>query len=352
MKTLPENFNPGAVYRRWDNRNVLYAELPAGAGSFDWDKGFDLSEKVPFKIEEQDGSLSCVGQAWSAYAEALDYLETGIYTDLSSRFIYSRIFIPETGGSYIYKGASIMTESGVATENSVSSYDNGQPPSEGFMRKIDDRSEIIAEALKRKAKSHAYVDYGIDQFALAIQNQNGLVTGFIGSNEGASQSNGFIRPPLANEFTWSHAVYCVGAKLINGKKYIKFANSWGKDWGDNGFGWFGEDYFKAGKVFNAITMVDLPNDWNSPTPFKHHFARDLWYGEKSDEVRNLQIALRLDGVFPATVEETGYYGNVTQKAVLDFWSKYKLASFWEWLFLRGRRVGPKTRAKLNEIFNN
>jgi hypothetical protein len=221
------------------------------------------------------------------------------------------------------------------------------------MRQVDDRPETLREAAIQRVKSHAYVSSSIDEFALAIRNQNGLVTGFIGSHEGWGSA--FVRPPKEGERQWGHAVYCVGAKLIEGKKYIKFINSWGKEWGENGYGYAGEDYFTSGKVFNAITLVDLPNDWQKEKEqpvFKHNFYRDIVFGERSEEVRALQKALKIDGTFPQNIPETGYYGEITRRAVFEFQKKYKVASLNEILFVRGRRVGVKTRSKLNQLFNN
>ncbi len=76
------------------------------------------------------------------------------------------------------------------------------------------------------------------------------------------------------------------------------------------------------------------------------FRRDLTYGETSLDVGDLQRVLKV--IEPVT----GYYGELTRKTVLNFQIQYNLISWWEKIFLRGKRVGPKTRAKLNELFGN
>src|SRR3990170_1215306 len=129
-----DNKGKGAVKRDWDSRNVSYSELVAGAGVFDWNVGFDLSTTIPFKVEDQDGSSSCVGQAWAKYAEALEFIETGVYKDFSAKFLYSRIYIPPDGGAYIWKGADMMKLLGDPDEPLDPSYENGTPPSEAYMR--------------------------------------------------------------------------------------------------------------------------------------------------------------------------------------------------------------------------
>lgn len=86
-------------------------------------------------------------------------------------------------------------------------------------------------------------------------------------------------------------------------------------------------------------------------PFKYYFAKDLVYGQRSQDVQALQKALKIDDVFPQNVAETGFYGPTTQNAVRLFQRKYKVASWWELMIVNGRRVGGKTRAKLNELFS-
>ena len=78
------------------------------------------------------------------------------------------------------------------------------------------------------------------------------------------------------------------------------------------------------------------------------FNKDLSLGAKNDDVTRLQLLLAQDkSLYPEGLV-TGYFGRLTQNAVRAFQLKYgviKSASD------QGNgRVGPKTRAKLNEVF--
>lgn len=66
------------------------------------------------------------------------------------------------------------------------------------------------------------------------------------------------------------------------------------------------------------------------------FNKDLQLGSKGDDIKRLQKLLG--------VEETGYFGKLTRKAVIEFQKKYGLPAI--------GRMGPKTRAKLQEVFSN
>lgn len=79
------------------------------------------------------------------------------------------------------------------------------------------------------------------------------------------------------------------------------------------------------------------------------FNRDVAYGEMGAEVKILQEALRKFGFYGADLQANGVYDEQTRKAVLGFQMKYAVAPIQELNALNGRRAGPKTRAKLNEL---
>jgi hypothetical protein len=86
-----------------------------------------------------------------------------------------------------------------------------------------------------------------------------------------------------------------------------------------------------------------------PTTFTHIFTIDMVFGQRNKEVEFLQKGLKILGFFPINVLETGYYGTITQKSVKNFQYFYKVAGSWELFIVNGKRVGGKTRAKLNEL---
>ena len=253
--------NPGARPDPVDFRDFDYERLQEvilGAPPVDWDKGYIVPEVEGIKVEDQNGSLSCVGQGWSKYAEVLEKVENKNFTDLSAKYIYSQIFIPPTGGSYVRDGAKLVVNQGVGLEAQLPSY----PATEADMRRVEDITDPIREAAKTyKAKSYASIWHknNIDTFAQAIQQNLGVITGVYGHNSGWGMA--YVKPPTEGG-AWGHAFYCVGFVMVEGKKYIKFLNSWGTNWGESGYGYLGEDYFTTSNVFSAWTLVDLPNPIN------------------------------------------------------------------------------------------
>jgi C1A family cysteine protease len=47
--------------------------------------------------------------------------------------------------------------------------------------------------------------------------------------------------------------------MRNGKKVIKCPNSWGTDWGDKGYLYLDEDYFKSNNVYVPNVLLDQAN---------------------------------------------------------------------------------------------
>lgn len=225
-----------------DSRDHI-AEEVLGAKPFSWEKGYNIEDEVgKLKVEHQGRSLSCVGNAISKYVEV--FMKN---SDRSARDIYSRIFLKEYGGgAFIRAGMKQATKIGVCKEALMPSYDAGNPPSEEFMRRLEENPATIADALTAKAESYAVIQHhsNMDTIADILSRSRGVVTGVKLSREGWRNSP-FVRPPKEGEKTYGHAIYLGKAKLISGKKYIKFLNSYGDKWGDKGWGYLDRDYFRA-----------------------------------------------------------------------------------------------------------
>ncbi|MFA6897203.1 MAG: hypothetical protein WCQ96_02880 [Patescibacteria group bacterium] len=247
-------FLSGVVDDKPDMRNYLYEERVGAGEPFDWNKGYDVEEEaeVNLKVETQNGSLSCVGQGWSKYAEVLNFFDEGIMRNFSAKDIYSHIRLPG-GCAMVGDGAKWMVEHGVEEEANVPSYMNGYPPTEAFMAETVARNEERARrfrALSYLTTTHNDIDF----LAMMLRDNHGLVSSYIGSNSGWTAR--ILTRPTSEDF--GHCVYFGKAKIINGKKYVGFLNSGGEKIGEKGWQWMGEDYF--GFLKNIWTLRDLINN--------------------------------------------------------------------------------------------
>ena len=81
------------------------------------------------------------------------------------------------------------------------------------------------------------------------------------------------------------------------------------------------------------------------------YAQNIYLGLKNYSVTTLQSDLSGDSsIYPEKLV-TGYFGPLTQKAVQRFQAKYGIVNSGTPSTTGYGRVGPKTRAKLNELYS-
>lgn len=360
---MPEtNFNPGGAYDTPDGRDYQWSNEEFGSAlpPFDWEKGYDIEEELRtilgdssfvLKPNHQGNSQSCGGQAWSKYAAVLNAVIEKKFTENSAKFIYAQTAIPG-GGSQGRPNCDILHKQGCADEDLCLSYSDKQPPDESFITRLADiTSEARSNAKFDQTLSYTTVPKTIEDFAHGLSNNHGMAIGIRGIwDTDSSWTKKYPQPPVGASVTWGHWIYAGKAKLVDGKKMIGLLNSWGEDTGDHGWQWIGEDYFSGNGIYimGGWTHV-LAERQVSSKSLTCNFSVNLSYGIKSDEVKLLQQALQLDGTLPLTVQTTGYFGPATLGAVQKFQEKYGIA-------IQGTpgygMVGPKTREKLNELFDH
>lgn len=337
MDTLTEtNRGTGALPDKPDSRDLHWGHEIGMAGEpFDWEKGYDIEEELQkalndpsFKlpVNDQNGSGSCGGQAQSKKGEAISALVNKVFKRKSAKYPYAQVFVPPAG-SWGRDLCNIAIKQGFGDEMDVSSYEDGRPPTEAFMqRRSDITEESKSNASKDKAFAYAEVAINIESVAQAIRDTKGVIIGIAGQNNGTWRTK-FPKPPTSSD-VWRHWIYAGKAKLIDGKKYIGFINSWGTETGENGWQYIGEDYFNTpDAIFNIWTMIY--NIWGET----QLFDRTLRFRNKGADVVKLQKMLK--------VAPDGIFGPITLRAVRDFQTKYGLKP--------DGIVGPKTQAKLLEF---
>lgn len=261
FKNKKIKFGTGALQDPTDYRDRLYDGIAFGAAPFDWNQGYDIEKKIntviPFK--NQDGSSSCVGQAWSYYIGVLDAIETSAYTDISAKAVYSQIALSQ-GGAYIREGGKLTVDWGAVIEILVSSYENGNPPSEPFMKDLSWKNDQISQTAKKLCSKEFRMIQGItiDIVAQGIRDNFGVVGGVLGSNNGSWNT----LEPKPGAKDWGHALFFGKAGLDEKGKYIATPNSWGNRFNGQ---WqkLREDWFTNEYMFNPWLLIDQPNIMSS-----------------------------------------------------------------------------------------
>ena len=346
-RIIPEE--PGYIIDPADRRDYRREEICGASTPIEWQ---DL--KTPeslFPIKSQDASSSCVGQSLSLAGEVLEYYEHKVIRNFSARFFYAQRSNRPDRGMMLREALLIAVKQGFALEYYLPSQNL---PEDKMNISADIISDVKEAALVYKPQAFTTSNADFDSFAAILEEKKPLIIAVAGTNEG--WATGVPRPPKRGERVWYHAL-CVPPEnkngknygLYNGKKAIVFNNSWTERWGIKGQGILTEDYLPY--IYRHFTIEDLPDIWREDEPKqkpRHFFLRDLWYGMVGDlEVAWLQKCLKFLEFFPTNVPETGNFYSITLKAVEEFQDHYGVAH----AGVPGYgRVGPKTRAKLNDIF--
>lgn len=323
-----ELFGKGGHLSPPDERDYTWGTLGASAIPFNWELGYDIKVN---SLKNQNGSSSCGGQAMAYYGEVLENISTKTEEERSAKFIYAQTAV-SGGGSFLRDNCDIAVKQGWAREAVLSSYENGNPPTEAFMTRKEDITDAVRlDASQSKALSYALVDNkDIDAVAQAIANNHGAALLIKGENNGTWLST--IPTVTKGTNTWNHFLYACGAKLIGGKKYIKVKNSWG-DIGDSGYQWISEDFFTNGYILEVRTLVFKDK------PEKFVFTKNLYLGIRNGDVLQLQHRLIDEGF--ASFDPTGYFGVLTLKAVIAYQKAKHISPALGY-------VGVLTRAELNK----
>lgn len=370
-------FSFGGIKSPYDYRDVPFAAVAAGIPEVVPDTYFpSFFRKLPVWNQRKIGA--CVGHAWGKTRQKSEFQEKGQIIPLSARFLYALAKsidgLPGDVGTYPRVVAKILKDKGICTEGTLAN-----DTTLTFDQYVD--VSQIPQSAYDEAKQYAIGGYGFaninaDEIKKAIwyagEQRKDIVMLVRVGKEWWTDRNGNvswnatdllpIRPPQT--VVSGHEIYPLAYETVNGRLKIWFINSWTENWADQGMGWF---YFDEYQKFidEVMTAVDLPDNWqeqiNNLPPanqFKHNFVSDIVFGEQDDEVKALQTALMIDGEFNKDLyakllgqNQLGYYGEITRQAVLNFQLKYKVASLGELFILRGRKVGPKTRLALNNLFN-
>lgn len=304
-------------------KDFQHAEL-AGGIVISW-KEKPTVEYRSFTPREQDGSLSCCGQA---SAKAIE-IASGIV--MSAHPIYrSRMNYPE-GGMWLQDVGNVWKKTGSTTEEK----DRSQFMGESEMNKpitVETPDKVAAYVMVTDPKN-------IDSIAEAIEAHGHCIM-----IVHCSKSEWIDVPKYNGEpIDFGHCICGIDYFLKDGKKVILIEDSTGHFNSlmpnKSGQRLITEDFLK--KRFDGAMY--LIKDVSIALGFHHHFSKTLQFGMSDLEVRALQDALKSIHLFPAAMPSTGKFLQITKKGVTDFQKKYDLPA--------DGIVGPNTNKKLNELFD-
>jgi C1A family cysteine protease len=221
---------------------------------------FDLSDDMP-PVRSQGSQGSCVSWAVGYYLKSYhEHIEKGSDYGIGNDYdgVYSPAFLYNVvksngcdGGSTIVENLDRVKNIGIATWKDMP-YDE---------KDCDTQPSYTAIENSKCAKILSYERVEIEDIKYYISNGNPIIIAI-------KVYDNFVKPEVVNgEYFYKtyqqrgdqggHAIVVVG--YDNNRNAFKIINSWGRDWGNDGFLWIDYDVFSK-IVREAYITEDAPNE--------------------------------------------------------------------------------------------
>lgn len=349
---------PGALddTRSLEEKNKDYqAEEVASFSNVEWkEKEIELLPR--YEVRDQNGRSSCVAETAALMLGIENAREEKRFVDLSSVDLYSRRANKPGLGMGAYDIMNLAKEGGATLNMFMPSAPSiSESEANAATRKESDKQ--IAQVFK--SGGYIAVPRNIDHIASIMEQnrKNGIAKPVMTWYRFSYQEWTGVPQTITNApQTIHHSVTALDYFMYKGEKALWTQDSWGHNSTPfSGCRILTQSFIEKHMTY-AGAFMDLSNAWRDggePTIEKprHTFTKTLRYGEISADMTYLQNILKYEGLFPTEVESTGRYLQITAKAIMEFQKKHKVASTAEIVALEGKVVGPKTRAKLNELYS-
>lgn len=319
--------------RDWESQEVALA-LP----EVEW------KEKTTFRtfpLKRQDGSGSCVAQTISKLLGINNFLESGIYAELSAKYLYCHRS-NSTPGMTADDALNLGVKLGCPPEQLCPSQNQNEAEMNQCLKKpfITDSAKVFS------AKSYLRLTQDIDEVSKFINSGLGVMlwVKFFGDewNEAPEIKHDVPIEDVPN----CHSIAGVDFSLYKNEKAGIIDDSWGQEYGINGQRILRETFLKK-RLILAACFFDMPNGSQVGKAPVFYGGRAK-YGDKNDIVYNIQDCLRWLGFFKG-VNPTGYYGGMTAKAIYDFQVANAVDTKEELDKLLGMSFGAKSEKKMFDI---
>lgn len=236
MSSFKRFYNVVIQRLQTENEHILsYTADPTLPIQLDLSKNMDL-------IYQQGSIGSCTAQA---LAWALRYKNRNFQASRLFLYYYSRLFDYREGdntpmiddGTTLIQGVNVLRQKGICPENKY--------PYRTWLYWMKPPASLNKIASRNRVLRYGIVQQNIDSMKAVLNQGMPFVFGFLVyssfENRSVDQTGIIPMPNTSTErILGGHAVVAVG--YDDDKRLIKFANSWGREWGENGYGYIPYDY--------------------------------------------------------------------------------------------------------------
>lgn len=301
----------------------------------------NLSEVKAGKVRNQNGSGSCVANAICKALE-MAFKKINIDVQFSSVYHYQNRPNRPQAGMHPPTASEWVRVNGILLESAVPSMNMSDEVMDSILISGRDKDKALEYFQNRLVEYYVDNTPSFEETAQYI-NQNGNAMILVRTTYQAWCKD---KPDAVRGEVVNHEICGVDAVNYKGEDVIFIDDSWGK-WGSSEMGERGQ------RILNKQTLEAIATQvitWKIQNiDVKNLQLKACKYGDKNADVRNLQNYLKSTGDFSQTQASTGYYGDMTAKAVLSWQIKNKVDDLVSLNALGGHNFGPKSLAKYNQL---
>ncbi len=308
------------------------SEAVAETAVVDWKEIMPSDIRV-FGVQNQKNKSSCVAESRRKIKRILFKVNKNLDLDFSSVAFYQKRINFPSGGMGAVDAINIDKNFGMTLDALVPS-DAVTTETQANALKVDKFNEDIAKVFSINSNDIVFTPGDLDTPAGTIQKtRKGVMMWFYFTLAEWSLETPVVLDNSLDVYSSKslrHSVVGVEPALYKGRKGVWIDDS--AHFGGLPRRFITEEFYKA------------RNFWASyPLTFKFEENRGLKPFFVDGDTVSLQECLKYEGVFPQNIDSTGVYGSITRQAVMEFQKKYGLEQV--------GTVGPKTKAKLKELYN-
>lgn len=302
----------------------------------------------------QDGQMSCVYHARAKMAGILKEQETGEFIEYSACDYEKRSNKPEEG-SYPIESMDFMRKYGIGLEVLEPSNDLSAQQLRDHKQSEFDKK---AAELSLLDGYYAIPAYNFDLFLSTLHaTKKPIPLGFFATHAEWNRNVPNIQDPtltLVNGIVRHEVCATPNYGIYNGEEGFTIEDSWGST-GINGAGvrWITRSFFQKRNYIPGLVPTKFKGYEDigvDPAKPKAKFTRDLSRGDTGPDVFLLQQVYKYEGFFPANHSGSQFFGPITENCTKQYQAKYGIVSEGTPETTGYGRVGPKTRAHINNRY--
>lgn len=296
-------------------KDFQFSEIVSSVAPVVWEEKISTSWRK-FPIFNQNGSGSCVAQTMAKILGVMYWLKNNTYVHFSATHVYQRRSNKPQGGMGGVEAFDIAKK-GVTLEVLTPSQDMTDTQMDNV--KIEKYKEDVGGVFKIGNYIVGPVR-DLETVASIIQTTGkAVMVWYFFNHDEWTDVPKVLRPlDVYAQTTSRHSVTAVDFTLYQGKKCLIIEDSWGPNYGKGGQRLITEDFHNTRNFFVGHPMnfqFDVPVV--PPLP-GFNFALPMKFGDKNNDVKELQLFLQKLGFFPLNVIPDGNFGAITKKAVIKF----------------------------------